>query len=125
MSEFIVFQARVSWYRSTFVVAVIVMGTGVCFTGLSFGSYKKLEVVIAGPLSGTESCSLSFGSCKKLEFVIAGPLSGTESCSMLFGSCKKLEVVIAGPLSGTESCLIVEAGPSFVSDFRGIVQKVA
>ena len=66
-----------SWYHSAFVVAVIVMGTGVCFAGLSFEN------------------------------------------------CKKLEVVIAGPLSGTESCLIVEAGPSFVSDFRGIVQKVA
>ncbi len=66
-----------SWYRSVFVVAVIVVGTGVCFAGL------------------------------------------------LFGSCKKLEVVIAGPLSGTESCSIVEAGPSFVSDFRGIVQKGA
>ncbi len=101
MSGFIVFRARVSWYRSAFVVAVIVVGTGVCFAGLSFGSCKKLEVVIAGPSSETESCLLSFGSCKKLEVVIAGPLSGTESCS------------------------IVEAGPSFVSDFRGIVQKVA
>ncbi len=100
MSGFIVFQARVSWYRSTFVVAVIVVETGVCFAGLSFGSCKKLDV-------------------------IAGPLSETESCSLLFGSCKKLEVVIAGPLSGTESCSIVEAGPSFVSDFRGIVQNVA
>ncbi len=102
MSGFIVFQARVlSWYCSAFVVAVNVVGTGVCFAGLSFGSCKKLEVVIAGPLSETESCLLSFGSCKKLE------------------------VVIAGLLSGKESCLIVEAGLSFVSDFRGIVQKVA
>ncbi len=88
-----------SWYRSAFVVAVIVMGTGVCFA------------------------RLLFGSCKKLEVVIAGPLSETESCLLLFGSCKKLEVVIAGPFSGTESYLIVETGPSFVSDFRGIVKK--
>ncbi len=101
MSGFIVFRARVSWYCSAFVVAVIVVGIRVCFAGLLFGSCKKLEVVIAGPLPETESCLLSFGSCKKLE------------------------VVIAEPLSGTESCLIVEAGPSFVSDFRGIMQKVA
>ncbi len=57
----------------------------------------------------------------------AGLSCGSGGCfaGLSFGSCKKHEVVIAGLLSGTESCLIVEAGPSFVSDFRGIVQKVA
>jgi hypothetical protein len=44
MSGFIVFRARVSWYRSAFVVAVIVVGTGVCFAGLLFGSCKNLKL---------------------------------------------------------------------------------
>ncbi len=48
------------------VNAELSFGTGCCFAGLSFGSCKKLEIIIAGPLLRTGSClkcaGLSFGS---------------------------------------------------------------
>ncbi len=48
------------------VNAELSFGTGCCYAGLSFGSCKKLEVIIAGPLLRTGSCLkcawLSFGS---------------------------------------------------------------
>jgi hypothetical protein len=41
-------------------------GTGHCFAGLSFGSYKKLEVVIAGQLFVNQIILLGvFGLCQE------------------------------------------------------------
>ncbi len=67
-------RRAVVWGRKLIEIRVVIFGTGLCyaglslfgtgccFAGLSFGSCKKLYVLIAGLLSG---------SCKKLEVVIA------------------------------------------------------